>query len=119
MNIISARHGGSGDAYARLIEVLRCELECADIAAIADRIFESEKAEFHWESRLQERYLGQHFTMDEDDLDLSRIAVLSFVAGRWHAGICIVDGDGCATEMLWIRSFDEHQDAQDAFARAR
>ena len=123
MTIISAIPGGSGDAYARLVEGLRSELGCSDIAAIADRIFEAEKAEFHWEARVRERYLGQHFPLDcggEDAEDeLSRIAILSFLGGRWHAGVCLVDGNGCAVDLLWLRSFQHHEEATEEFARAR
>jgi hypothetical protein len=123
MTIISAVPGASGDAYARLVEGLRMQLGCSDIGAIAERIFEAEKFEFHWRSRVRERYLGQHFALDFDDEDagddVSRIAILSFVAGRWHAGVCLVDGDGCAIDLLWLRSFDRHEDAVETFARAR
>ena len=123
MTIISAILGGSGDTYTRLVEGLRSELGCSDIAALADRIFEAEKAEFHWEARVRERYLGQHFPLDcgDDDAgdELSRIAILSFLAGRWHAGICLVDGNGCAVDLLWLRSFERHEEATEQFVRAR
>jgi hypothetical protein len=123
MTIISAIPGGSGDAYAQLVEGLRSEFGCADIGALAEQIFEAEKTDFHWDARVRERYLGQHFPLDcgdeYDGGDLSRIAMLSFVGGRWHAGVCLVDGNGCAVDLLWLRSFDAHQDAVEAFARAR
>jgi hypothetical protein len=114
---------GSGDAYARLVEGLRQELGYADVSAVAERIFEAERAEFHWEARVQDRYLGQHLDVAFDDDhgcdELARVAVLSFVAGRWHAGICLVDGEGCAVDSLWFRSFDERDDAEESFLRAR
>jgi hypothetical protein len=123
MTIISAIPGGSGDAYARLIEGLRLEFGCADVGALAERIFEAEKVDFHWEARVRERYLGQHLAYDFGDEDireeLSRIAILSFVAGRWHAGVCLVDGNGCATDLLWLRSFEQRHDDAEVFARAR
>jgi hypothetical protein len=123
MTFISAIPGGSGDAYARLVDGLRMELGCDDIAALADRIFEAEKVDFHWQARVRERYLGQHFALDFDDEsageDVSRIAILSFLAGRWHAGVCLVDGNGCAIDLLWLRSFEGHEEATEAFARAR
>ena len=123
MTIISAIPGGSGDADAQFVEGLRSELGCSDIAALAERIFEAEKAEFHWEARVRERYLGQHFPLDlgdeEAEDELSRIAILSFLAGRWNVGICLVDGEGCAVDLLWLRSFEHHEEAADAFVRAR
>jgi hypothetical protein len=123
MTIISAVPGGSGDAYARLVDGLQMELGCSDIAAIADRIFEAERVDFHWRARVRERYLGQHFALDFGDEDagedISRIAILTFVAGRWHAGVCLADSDGCAIDLLWLRSFDRPDEAGEAFERAR
>ena len=122
MTIISTLPG-AGDAYARLVDGLRMELGCSDIGALAERIFEAEKADFHWQARVRERYLGQHFELDFGDEDasddLSRIAILSFLGQRWHAGICLVDGDGCAVDLLWLRSFERHDEATETFARAR
>jgi len=123
MTIISAISGGSGDAYARLVESLRTELCCSDIAALAERIYDAEKLDFHWQARTRERYLGQHFALDFDGEDagedISRIAILSFLGGRWHAGVCLVSGDGCAVDLLWLRNFERREDALEAFARAR
>lgn len=123
MTIISDISGGSGDAFAQLVEGLKMEFGCNDIAALAERIFEAERADFHWQARVRERYLGQHLPLDLDDADggegLSRIAILSSLAGRWHAGICLVDGDGSALDLLWLRSFDRHEDAAETFFRAR
>jgi hypothetical protein len=123
MTIISAVPGGSGDAFARLVEGLSMEFGCADIGALARRILDSERADFHWDARVQEHYLGQHFALDFGDEDssddIARIAILSFLDGRWHAGVCLVDGDGCAVDLLWLRSFERREDASDAFARAR
>jgi hypothetical protein len=123
MTIISAVPGASGDAYVRLVEGLQLELGCSDIAALAERVFEAEEPDFHWQARVRERYLGQHLPVDlsdEDALeDVSRIAILSFLGARWHAGVCLVDGEGCAIDLLWLRSFEQHADAAETFARAR
>jgi hypothetical protein len=123
MTIISATPRGSGDAYERLVQSLQMEFGSSEVCLLAARILESEKAEFHWDARVQERYLGQHLPADLGDDEagdeLARIAILSFLAGRWHAGICLVDGNGCAADLLWLRSYDAREDATDIFARAR
>lgn len=123
MTFISDVAGGTGDAYAQLVEGLRQELGCADVAAIAERIFAAEKVDFLWHARSREHYLGQHVALDFDDEragnDLSRIAILSFLAGLWHAGVCLVDGDGDAVHLLWLRSFERRGDAVEAFGLAR
>ena len=123
MTIISAGSGGSGDAYSRLVQGLQMEFGSVDVGALARQILESERADFHWDARVQERYLGQHLAFDVGDEDaadeLARIAILSFLDDRWHAGICLIDGNGCATDLLWLRSFDRREDASEAFSRAR
>ena len=116
MNIISTAGMGRCEA---LVDALRAELG----GVLAERVIEAEAADFMWESRLRERYLGQHLDAIYDDEnmseDVSRMAFLSFLDGCWHAGICLVDGNGCATNLLWLRSFDAREDAAEAFARAR
>ena len=123
MTFISATPGGSGDAYGRLVQSLQLEFGSVEIGALARRILETEKADFHWDARVRERYLGQHFSLDVDDEngaeELARIAILTFVAGRWNAGICLVDGEGCAVDLLWLRSFERREDALEVFDRAR
>jgi hypothetical protein len=123
MTIISAIPGGSGDAYSRLVAGLELEFGEADVSALARRILEAEKADFHWEARIAERYLGQHMDVglgdDEGSVELARIAIMSFIAGSWHAGVCLVDDDGLAMDLLWLRSFERREDAAEAFDRAR
>lgn len=123
MTIISAGSGGAGDAYARLVEGLQMEFGSVDVGTLARQILDAERADFHWNARIEERYLGQHLTLDVGDDDdageLARIAILTVLGGRWHAGICLVDGDGCATDLLWLRSFARREDAAEAFGRAR
>jgi hypothetical protein len=107
---------------SRLCDV-RVEAYRAEFGAIlADRIIEAEAADFLWESRVAERYLGQHLGSDpcggEDDRELSRVAILSFLAGVWCAGLCLVDGEGAAVELVWKQAFDDEMAAREAFAAA-
>jgi len=88
-------------------------------SVVASRILEAEAADFHWQARVRERYIGQH--LDEDfgsGEELSRIAILSDLGGQWHAGVCLVDGDGEVETLLWLRSFASFEEAQVTFDRA-
>lgn len=115
MTMISAIAAGRCDA---LVEGLRAEFG----AILADRILEAEAADYLWETRQKERYLGQHvdvgFDGFEDERELSRVAILSCLGGVWYAGSCLVDGDGMAVDLLWKRSFDSREAAEAAFDRA-
>ena len=116
MNIMSTIGMGRCET---LVDALRAELG----GVLAERVIEAEAADFLWESRLRERYLGQHFEPIDDDFgscgEVSRIAFLSFLDGYWHAGICLVDGEGSATELLWKRTFESAEEAEIAFLEAR
>ena len=116
MNIISMNPMGRCDAR---IDALRAELG----GILAERILEAEAANFLWDSRVVERYLGQHIDAIPDDEsmseDVSRVAVLSLLDGAWHAGICLVDGQGSAIDLLWNQTFDSRDEAEYAFIHAR
>jgi hypothetical protein len=115
MTTISAMADGRCDA---IVERLRAEFG----AIMADRILEAEAADFLWEGRVRERYLGQHLDvglgLEDEEMELARIAILTFLGGRWHAATCLVDGDGNAVDLLWKRSFDGLDEAEAAFDRA-
>lgn len=118
MTMISAVPVGAMDTYARLYAGLQLEFECHDVKAIADRIVGSEEADFLWEARVAERYLGQYVEVDSETDEFARMAIISFLAGRWHVGVCLIDGDGGPTDMLWDRAFDDGGAAEIAFETA-
>ena len=97
-----------------VLDALRAEFG----AVLAARIMEAEAADFLWDARVRERYLGQELRIEEDVEELSRIAIVSVLAGRWHTALCLVDGCGRPVELLWKRRFDEPHDAEAMFDRA-
>lgn len=101
------------------VDVLRAEFG----AVLAERIIEAEAVDFLWEARVQERYLGQqiewNFDDDEASEELSRVAFLSVLDGRWYVGNCLVDGEGAAVELLWKRQFGSRGEAEFELLRAR
>jgi hypothetical protein len=115
MTTIEAIATGRGEV---IFEGLRAEFG----AILAQRILESEAADYLWETRLKERYLGQHIDAEmgetDDEEELSRVTVLSFLGGRWHTASCLVNGEGSAVDLLWKRSFDDREAAEVAFDRA-
>lgn len=90
---------------------------------LAARILEDEALDFLWDARVAERYLGQHIgdEMDAEDAseELSRVLVLSYLAGRWYVGMCLINGEGSAVDLLWKRPFRSRAEAELGFAQAR
>lgn len=82
-------------------------------AVLAQRIIDSEAVDFLWEARICERYLGQHIAIDpcsdEAAEELSRVAIVSFLAGQFYRACCLVDGEGRAIELLWKRPLDTRE----------
>ncbi len=115
MNMISTIGRGCDAA----MDALRAEFG----AVLAERIIEAEAVDFLWETRVRERYLGQQIGSDLDDDDasqeFSRVAILSVLKGRWYAGLCLVDGEGVAVELLWKRPFTRREEAEFELLRAR
>jgi hypothetical protein len=101
------------------VDALRAEFG----AVLAERIIEAEAVDFLWESRVAERYLGQQVGWDFDDedasRDLSRIAILSVLDGRWYAGVCLVDGEEAPVELRWKRPFECRAEAEFELLRVR
>ena len=105
---------GSG-ACEGLVDALRAEFG----AVMAARILEAEELDFLWDARVSERYLGQHFGPECDDaIELSRIAIVSFLDGSWHAAVCLADGDGDARALLWEQRCGDRAEALAAYERA-
>ena len=116
MNMVTTIDRRCGDMR---MDAIRAEFG----AVVAGRILEAEAADFLWEARVRERYLGQHFDAicDEEDAsqDISRIAFLSLFDGDWYAGIGLVNGEGAAVDLLWKQKFERLFEAESAFVRAR
>lgn len=123
MTIISAIPVGAIDIYAQLLAGFQEEFGVDDTHALADRIIASELADFLWEARVAERYLGQYvgqeFAIDRPQEELARMSIIGFLAGQWHVGVCLIDGDGSPTGLLWNRAFDDGGEAETAFDMAR
>jgi hypothetical protein len=114
MNMIYAISDRGCDAR---VEDLRVEFG----GILTERIIEAEALDFIWGGRIRERYLGLHvseFADDEMSEDVSRVAVLSLIGGRWYVGLCLVDGEGEAIDLLWKREFGGRSDAEIALERA-
>jgi hypothetical protein len=44
---------------------------------------------------------------------------LSSLEGRWYTGMCLVDGEGAAVDLLWKRRFQSRGEAEFELLRAR
>ena len=85
---------------------------------IGRHILAAEEADFHWDARLSERWLGAYWSADDDDIDLDRVAIVGRIDGQWFAATSIIDGDGMPRAMTNRRAFDTRHEAERAFEHA-
>lgn len=86
--------------------------------ALAHRFLEAEEVDFHWDARIEERWIGQYASADDDEIELDRVRIVGRLDGRWFVAVMIVDGDGNAHGMMGKRRLGRRGDAFRAFADA-
>jgi len=101
-----------------LLQGLEIEFGRGAGEALAQRFLEAEEADFHWEARVQERWIGSYGSDQEDGLELDRVAIVGHLSGDWFVATVIVDGDGNPHGMISKRSFRSKSYALRAFADA-
>jgi hypothetical protein len=104
---------------ARLVSGLETEFGSGAGEALAHRFLEAEESDFLWDARIEERWLGSYESIDDDDLELDRIAICGRLKGRWFASVMLVDGDGMAHGTIAKRFYRSRKSAHDAMADAR
>ena len=87
--------------------------------ALAQRFLDAEEADFHWDARVSERWLGTYDAADDDAIELDRMAIFGRFDGEWFVAVCIVDGDGCPHGLMGRRTFRSERAAKCAYANAR
>nr|WP_315380738.1 hypothetical protein [uncultured Sphingomonas sp.] len=117
---ISAASGAAQDrVLAALVAGLEHEFGHDAGEALAHRFLDAEEAEFLWEARDQERWIGTYeSTGSNADVELDRVRIVGRLAGRWYIAMMIVDGDGNPHGLLGKRSFGHRRAAMAAFADA-
>lgn len=103
---------------AALVSGLEIEFGRGAGAALAQRFLEAEEVDFHWDARREERWIGDYQGMEDDDIELCRVAIWGHLRGEYFAAMMIVDGDGIAQGMMGHRSFRSEKAARRAYAKA-
>lgn len=101
-----------------LVSGLEIEFGRGAGGALAHRFLEAEEVDFHWDARLDERWIGAYEGLEEDDVELDRVRIFGRLDGRWFVAVMIVDGEGNPHGMMGKRSFGRAGDARKAFADA-
>jgi hypothetical protein len=118
MTMFQPVKAASDRVMAALVAGLEIEFGRGAGEALAHRFLEAEEADFRWDARVEERWLGEYLDPDNDDIGLDRVAICGRLDGRWFMATMIVDGEGNAQGMLGCRSFGRERAARQALGQA-
>lgn len=118
MTMFQSVAAASDRVMATLIAGLEVEFGRGAGEGLARHFLDAEDADFRWDARLDERWLGAYEGDEEDDFWLDRIAIFGRLDAKWFAAVMIVDGEGNAHGMLGCREFGTRKAARDAMTAA-
>ena len=103
------------DRFPELVRDLTAEFGSDGIGAIVDRFIAAEQADFCWEGRFAEMNLGAFETLDDDEEERERVAVLGYFRAQYYVATCVVDRERHARALLKVRQFESFESAESAF----
>jgi len=106
----------SDRVMAALIAGLEIEFGRRAGEGLARHFLSAEDADFRWECRIEERWLGAYESQDADDVWLDRVAICGQLDRKWFTATMIVDGEGNVHGMLGCREFRYRKAAVEALA---
>jgi hypothetical protein len=118
MSMMQNIGAASDRVMAALASGLELEFGRGAGEALAQRFLEAEEVDFHWDARVEERWIGAYESADDEDFELDRVRIFGRLDGQWFVAVMIVDGDGNAHGMMGKRSFKREREARAAFAQA-
>lgn len=122
MGMVQSIGVASDRVMAVLVSGLEVEFGRDAGAALAQRFLEAEDVDFHWDARVQERwisaYVGPNDSRDDENFELDRVRIVGFLDGRWFVAVMIVDGEGNAHGIMGKRDFRREREARAAFTDA-
>jgi len=115
MSMMQSVGVASDRVMAALVSGLEIEFGRGAGEALAHRFLEAEEVDFHWNSRVRERWIGSYESIDDEDVELERVKIFGRLDDEWFVAVMIVDGDGNAHGMMGKRIFGCQREASAAF----
>ncbi|WP_448659172.1 hypothetical protein ACPVPU_01585 [Sphingomonas sp. CJ99] len=118
MSMVQSIGTASDRVMNALIAGLELEFGRGAGEALAHRFLATEEADFRWDARVEERWIGTYETPEGEEFELDRIAICGRLDGKWFCATMLVDGDGQAQGMMGCRTFRSLIRARDAMLHA-
>lgn len=104
------------DAITVLIAGLESEFGKGVGAGLAERFMAAEEIDVHRDAKVLERFPGARRSLDDENVEMDRVAIMGRLDGLWFTAIVIVDGEGRAHAMIAQRRFRSERAARKAWA---
>jgi hypothetical protein len=75
----------------------------------------TEAADYHWNARVNERYLGAYEGDCDGDIELDVVNIIGNLHGLWFVATCIIDGEGRVNDMAKVRHYSSREGAEQAY----
>ena len=106
----------SDPVFERLVSGLETQFGRNAAEGLARHFIEAEGADFYWEARQRERWIGAYERLDEEEGDaLDRVAVFGFLDGLFYVAVVLVDALCGVEALLGLRQFEAYDEAERAF----
>ena len=118
MGVFQNIDAASDRVFAALVAGLELEFGRGAGEALAQRFLDAEEVDFHWDARVEERWIGVYESCEDGEIELERIAIRGRLDGEDFVATMIIDGDGNAHGMIGRRSFESEIEARVAYLTA-
>ncbi|MBB5686312.1 hypothetical protein [Sphingobium boeckii] len=115
MDMFQSIGSASDRVMAALISGLEVEFGTGIGGSLTAHFLAAEEADYTWDARIMERWIGAYDGADGLEIELDRIAILGRLDGDFYCAICLVDGDGMVHGLTQKRMFECETAAHDAY----
>ncbi|HJS11604.1 hypothetical protein [Sphingopyxis sp.] len=114
----------SDHVFERIVSGLESSFGRSAAEGLARQFIEAEGADFYWEARIAERWIGAYERLDEEDgwdwgEALDRVAVFGLLDGRYYVAVVLLDRREGVEALLGVRQFERREEAEGAFESTR
>lgn len=110
----------SDQVFERLVSGLQASFGRSAAEGLARQFIEAEGADFYWEARTRERWLGAYESIEDEAEDvLDRVAVFGMLDGFYYVAVLLIEVSGAVDALLGLRQFTGRGDAERAFEKMR
>jgi len=110
----------SDQVFERLVAGLQASFGRSAAEGLARQFIEAEGADFYWEARARERWLGAYESLEGEAEDaFDRVAVFGILDSFYYVAVLLLEPSGAVDALLGLRQFERRGEAEHAYESTR